>query len=219
MNLKSIRWKLPLTYAGVATITVLVLGGTLLATLRSYYQAQELTYLKRNAGAISQALAPLLSKNQNPPDLKTHLVLLALLSQTRVRLMDAQGSDLVTMSFVGKDSQPVISAISIPAGSLRDEKGLAAQIPNPKTPGVGAGEVAAQVPPEEVQGVIGMDFTPAGSGPGSATPAGNSPDTLKFFLRRNQWNHPWQPGEGCPGERAGGYIGFGHPGSRNHVRF
>ena len=101
-----------------------------------------------------------------------------------------KGNELVAMSFVGKDSQPVISAISIPAGSLRDEKGLAAQIPNPKTPGVGAGEVAAQVPLNGVQGVIGMDFTLPVAAPDSADPTGNSPDTLKFFYAEINGNTP-----------------------------
>ncbi len=65
MNLKSIRWKLPLTYAGIALITALVLGGTLLLIVRRYYQVQELNYLGKNAVAISSAVEPFSPKTRS----------------------------------------------------------------------------------------------------------------------------------------------------------
>jgi signal transduction histidine kinase len=121
MNLKSIRWKLPLTYAGIALITALVLGGTLLIIVRRYYQDQELDYLRNNAIAISSAVGPFLNKDQSasvPTDLKSHLSLLAFLSQTRIRLLDPKGSEIGAFSFIGaQDPQAVLSAISLPAPS------------------------------------------------------------------------------------------------------
>ncbi len=122
MNLKSIRWKLPLTYAGIALITALVLGGTLVAILRDYYQQQELNYLRKNATAIGSAVGPLLVKDAigSYPinDLKSHLSLLAFLSQARVRLLDPQGNEIVNISLIGaQDPKTFLSAVSLPAPS------------------------------------------------------------------------------------------------------
>ncbi len=122
MNLKSIRWRLPLSYAAIAIIAALVLGGTLLAIVRSYYQAQERNYLQKNAIAISNAIAPYLAASQDSSTylmaLKAHLSLFSLLAQTRVRLLDAKGSELLNLS-VGDKDQPgtVVSAISQPLGT------------------------------------------------------------------------------------------------------
>jgi signal transduction histidine kinase len=118
MNLKSIRWKLPLTYAGIALITALVLGGTLLLIVRRYYQDQELNYLHKNAVAISSAVEPFFTTDQKatvPDDLKSHLSLLAFLSQTKIRLFNPQGNEIYSFSFIGEQNpKAILSAISLP---------------------------------------------------------------------------------------------------------
>lgn len=86
----SIRWRLPLSYAAIALLTTLALGAVLLGTLRSTYRQQELDYLTGNAQAISQALAPLLAAELPLEAVKPQLGSYAFLSQTRVRLLDAQ---------------------------------------------------------------------------------------------------------------------------------
>ena len=43
---RSIRWRLPLTYAAIALLAALALGAVLLVTLRSYYSQQETDYLE-----------------------------------------------------------------------------------------------------------------------------------------------------------------------------
>ena len=50
---KSIRWRLPLSYAGIALLATLVLGGVMLAILRSYYLDRELDFLGSNAQVFS----------------------------------------------------------------------------------------------------------------------------------------------------------------------
>lgn len=143
MNLKSIRWKLPLTYAGIALITALVLGGTLLVIVRRYYQDQELNYLRKNATAISSAVEPFFNKDQSasvPDDLKSHLALLAFLSQTKIRMLDPQGNEMGTFSFMSEwDPKAVLSAISLPSPSDSAAAALASQLDNLKASGALSG--------------------------------------------------------------------------------
>ncbi|MDP6715512.1 MAG: hypothetical protein QF368_12920, partial [SAR202 cluster bacterium] len=49
----SIRWRLPLSYAGIALLAALLLGVILLLALRGYYSRRENDYLLSNARAIS----------------------------------------------------------------------------------------------------------------------------------------------------------------------
>jgi hypothetical protein len=49
---KSVRWRLPLSYAAIALLAALVLGGVLLAVLRNYYDQFEVDYLRRQVLAI-----------------------------------------------------------------------------------------------------------------------------------------------------------------------
>ncbi|MEA4907118.1 MAG: HAMP domain-containing histidine kinase [Chloroflexi bacterium] len=88
MPYKSIYWKLSLSYAGIALITALALGAVLLASLRSYYQQQELAYLRSNGEALSMALAPVLTTSVPADELKSHMQLLSFLSQIRVQVYD-----------------------------------------------------------------------------------------------------------------------------------
>ena len=53
MTLRSIRWRLPLSYAGIALLTVACLGAVLLLALRGYYTRREEAYLTASAVAIS----------------------------------------------------------------------------------------------------------------------------------------------------------------------
>lgn len=82
---KTLRLRLPLSYAGIALIATLVLGAVLLLTLQRYYRQQELDYLSGNAQVIGDRLAVLL-QNDETADLPATLKGLAFLSQTQVRL-------------------------------------------------------------------------------------------------------------------------------------
>ncbi len=53
---KSIKWRLPLSYAAIALLTMLALDAVLLTTLRNYYRQQEYDYLLSNATSISHFL-------------------------------------------------------------------------------------------------------------------------------------------------------------------
>jgi signal transduction histidine kinase len=82
---RSLRFRLPLSYAGIALIATLVLGAVLLTTLQRFYRQQELDYLTGNAYAISERLAPLLEAD-DVGQLQANLKGLAFLSQTRVQV-------------------------------------------------------------------------------------------------------------------------------------
>jgi len=91
MKYHSIRWKLSLSFAGIALLTALALGLALLAPMRAYYRAQERAYLEGNAASIALGLAPLYGDHQaQAQDLEAHIKFLSFLAQARVRLMDMQ---------------------------------------------------------------------------------------------------------------------------------
>jgi signal transduction histidine kinase len=85
---KSIRWRLPLSYAGIALLATLALGIMLLTTLRSYYTQRELDHLYRNGAAISRIVDEMLIKNVPIETVKVQLEYFSLFSQSKIRLLD-----------------------------------------------------------------------------------------------------------------------------------
>jgi signal transduction histidine kinase len=87
----SIRWRLPLTYAAIALLTVVSLGIVLLTTLRTYYSQRELDYLNRNANAIGHQIVRIFHDDAPLEAKQALLENFSFLSQARVRLMDTNG--------------------------------------------------------------------------------------------------------------------------------
>ena len=87
---KSVRWRLPLSYAAIALLAALALGLVLLITLRGYYRQQELDYLTSNARAIGGTTSRLFELDVPSSVLQAQLRSIAFLSQTRVRLLDPE---------------------------------------------------------------------------------------------------------------------------------
>lgn len=107
---RSIRWRLPFSYAVIALLAALSLGVVLLITMRNYYLQRELDYLTDNARAISSVVADLVGQGTSPAALRSQLKSLSFLSQTRVRLLDE------TMQMVvdsGSPQQQEIAALSL----------------------------------------------------------------------------------------------------------
>ena len=90
----SIRWRLPLTYAGIALLTALALGGVLLAILQDSYRRQEVSYLVANAQAMYDYAPLLLATTASAEALDSRLKSLSFLSQTRVRLLNRESEVL-----------------------------------------------------------------------------------------------------------------------------
>lgn len=111
MRSMSIRWRLPLSYAAIALLATLSLGAVLLTTLRSYYLQHELNYLTDNAQGISFELARMVQAELPPAALQAQLKSFAFLSQTQVRLLDA---DKTILADSGEpQDRPQIAALSI----------------------------------------------------------------------------------------------------------
>jgi signal transduction histidine kinase len=107
---KSIRWRLPLSYAGIAFLVALMVGIVLLVPLRNYYLQQETAYLHGNADAISGLLGRILSDNPYPPVVLGRFRGFSFLSQTRIQFLNTnrevvadsgvpEGNDLVSIRF------------------------------------------------------------------------------------------------------------------------
>ncbi len=92
---KSIRWRLPLTYASIALLATLALGAVLLITLRGYYAEAEYDHLSRNADVISQTVMELQQRNLTPDNLAEQIRTLSFLAQTRIKLLDTQRTLIV----------------------------------------------------------------------------------------------------------------------------
>jgi signal transduction histidine kinase len=88
MKLKSMRVRLPLTYAAIALLTALALGGVLYFTLNGYYMKQERIYLMDRAAAIQGILSKMVEGGAPPNALKAQVSSLAFFTQARVRLLD-----------------------------------------------------------------------------------------------------------------------------------
>lgn len=91
MKLKSIRWQLSFTYAGIALLATLLLGAIMLTILQQYYADQELGYLEENAFGIEQKIAALHSSEKPAEVLERMLAAFAFFSNTQVRLLDPDG--------------------------------------------------------------------------------------------------------------------------------
>jgi signal transduction histidine kinase len=87
----SIRWRLPLSYAAIALLAVLSLGLVLVITLRVHYSQQELAYLNGNARGLGPVVAQAIRAGMARGALQAQLRSFSFLSQTRVRVLDADG--------------------------------------------------------------------------------------------------------------------------------
>ncbi len=94
MNLKSIRWRLPLSYAGISLLAALALGLVLIAILRGYYGAQEREYLQGNAKWISGIAAQLIQAETPTSVLKDQATNWSFVLQARVQILDERGQTI-----------------------------------------------------------------------------------------------------------------------------
>ncbi len=114
MNLKSIRWRLPLSYAGIALLAAIASGVLMLTTLRGYYQRQERAYLESNAQQISLVAAQLLKTGLPNTFIADQTISWSFLLQARVQLLDEQGQPLADSG--SPDIQRILMVSSLPAG-------------------------------------------------------------------------------------------------------
>ena len=94
---KSIRWRLPLSYASIALLAALALGVVLLTTLRGYYGMREHDILMSNADFIGDMVARNyeVQPASTSDSVNAQIGTLSLMSQARIRLFDAQNKLVV----------------------------------------------------------------------------------------------------------------------------
>jgi signal transduction histidine kinase len=95
-QLKSIRWRLPLSYIGVALLAALASGVLMLVTLRGYYRQRELDYLQTNARQIGRVAQQLLQAGAPEAErvLADQIVHWSFLLQVRVQVLGTDGQML-----------------------------------------------------------------------------------------------------------------------------
>ena len=119
MNRKTIRWRLPVSYATVALVAALSLGSIMLLVLNGYYSRQEREYLRANAQVFQLTVDDMLAKNTDYSLIQDTLSGLSFLSQTRIFVLDAQGNTIAD-SGVPLDSQ----AVTITTSKIDDDVSL-----------------------------------------------------------------------------------------------
>jgi len=120
MNLKSIRWRLPLSYAGISLLAVLALGLVLIAILRGYYGRQEREFLQGNAKWIGGTVTSLMQADAPAAMLNDQVVNWSFVLQARIQVLDKQGQviadsglpDVRQVLMVSKDA--FIQMVSLP---------------------------------------------------------------------------------------------------------
>lgn len=106
---RSIRWRLPLSYAGIALLAVLALGGVLLITLRNYYEQRERTYLENNGRVIGIVLEQMYHDGLPESAFQAAVNISSFVTGARVCLLDTEqqvladsgtspGRDLITLN-------------------------------------------------------------------------------------------------------------------------
>ncbi len=132
MKRRSIRWQLPASYAAIALLAALVLGLVLLFALTGYYVQLEGNYLVRNGESIGAALPDLLSKDLPPDRLKSQVDSFALISQTRIQVLDGEGNLLADSGSPAIKQNPILFlSLSATTGSPGDSLSNYSFIINP----------------------------------------------------------------------------------------
>ena len=85
----SLRWRLSLTYGGIALLASIFLGAILLLTLQEFYRQQEVEYLLQNGRTIGRAMYGYLGEEIDQALLESQIDTFAFLTQTRIELHDA----------------------------------------------------------------------------------------------------------------------------------
>lgn len=91
---KSIRWRLPLSYAAIALLATLALGTVLLTSLRGYYALREYDTLMSNARVVGDIVGSMVEDEQPKEDINAQVTTLSFISQARIRLFDANNNVL-----------------------------------------------------------------------------------------------------------------------------
>lgn len=113
MNLQSIRWRLPLSYAAIALITALSLGSVMLLVLNHYYTGLESAYLLDNAQALQPVVQQIITDEKSNAKLQEQITTLAFISQIRIRVLDENAAAIADSGI--PDNTRMLSLTNNPA--------------------------------------------------------------------------------------------------------
>jgi two-component system sensor histidine kinase BaeS len=136
---QSLRWRLPLSYAGIALLATVALGLLLLVMLRVYFQSSQENYLDTNARAISARLAPTLLEQAGPSSVQAQVEGFAFLLQRRVRLLSP------SRGVLADSGSPSDLTIDLVPRSAAEEQRIASIVVKRRPPGEAA-PVASEAP-------------------------------------------------------------------------
>ena len=133
---RSLRLKLALTYAGMALLTTVILGGIMVAVLGAYYWRAEATYLKASARIVAADPPPLTTT----PDLAQWARTAALATSTRVRVFGGDGALVVDSGSPSRLSADELLQL----GSEPGHHGVEGSLPQPLGGGLFGGSGGAR---------------------------------------------------------------------------
>ena len=116
MNIHSIRWRLPLSYAAIALLATLSLGSVMLLVLKNYYTSLERAYLNDQARALQPIVEQILLSDASPHVLQDQVAGLAFLSQTQIRVLDKTDRVLADSSL--SSARQAVAVSSSPTGMV-----------------------------------------------------------------------------------------------------
>jgi signal transduction histidine kinase len=105
LKMHSMRWRLALSYAGIACMAAIALGAVLLAILRGYYAQQERDYLRNNAESFKILISSAMEEGVPMESLDSQLKNLAFLSKMRIRVLDENG---IVLADSGMPDEPQV---------------------------------------------------------------------------------------------------------------
>lgn len=130
---KSIRWRLPLSYAAIALLATLALGAVLLTSLRGYYALREYDNLLSNAEVVGDIVGSMVADAQPTADINAQVSTLSFVSQARIRLLDSSNNlvadsgnpwekQIITMMYPGvradENSTPLLENQVLPTSTF-----------------------------------------------------------------------------------------------------
>ncbi len=179
----SIRWRLPLSYAGIALLTAAALSGLLLFTLSTYYNQKEREYLDVSSRSLARQMGPMYDDVLAAGDMESTAHMLSFLAQARVQVLD---QDMQVIA----DSGPVAEQTQVNVNFLRENW--------PRPPEAAAGGVSTGP-------YLSLDRKPEDPPPADSMTIYEEPPNYPFFVRRGPFGQ-LMADQDLSGERSGEQV-------------
>lgn len=188
-GLRSIRWQLPLTYAGIALVAVVALSAILIGLLRQFYAQQEFQMLESGSARMVQSLGTRLDQPLNVELVPTLIGGMRFAPDYRIELLDPNGLPVFdtgivntfTVSFTDRDD---IIAVTGEAAAVPLTASSGTNLRSTTVYGPITAEEAALLPPRDAvlrHGVIPVPIRSIRASPVFAADMITSPGALSYW--------------------------------------